>query len=216
MRACEGCRRRKIKCDAASTNTWPCSACTRLKLQCIPPTVGNDRDFTGTGSFADSEGPIEYSVSSTLGPNALNIEPNPLQCYVEIPAQENHDQNAGYAQPINPYQLNSYSYPAEGLHQTYEDIHPAHFTDTNPVAHQSHSYYSPPQIRNNSTTSTTETDYSTAEDLSEALGDLKIGESGIGEWLLSALQTSSSFALQLHMSDSRKIMVQNQRALSTM
>ncbi|KAK2625723.1 hypothetical protein QTJ16_005035 [Diplocarpon rosae] len=45
MRACEGCRRRKIKCDAATTNTWPCSACIRLKLHCVPPAVNADRDF---------------------------------------------------------------------------------------------------------------------------------------------------------------------------
>lgn len=44
MRACEGCRRRKIKCDAATTNTWPCAACTRLKLTCVPPTVSYDKD----------------------------------------------------------------------------------------------------------------------------------------------------------------------------
>jgi hypothetical protein len=39
MRACEGCRRRKIKCDAATTNAWPCAACIRLKLNCVPPIV---------------------------------------------------------------------------------------------------------------------------------------------------------------------------------
>ncbi len=39
MRACEGCRRRKIKCDAATTNTWPCSACIRLKLHCVRPNA---------------------------------------------------------------------------------------------------------------------------------------------------------------------------------
>lgn len=44
MRACEGCRRRKIKCDAATTNTWPCAACTRLKLTCVPPTVSYEKD----------------------------------------------------------------------------------------------------------------------------------------------------------------------------
>jgi hypothetical protein len=39
MRACEGCRRRKIKCDAAPTSTWPCSACIRLKLHGVPPSI---------------------------------------------------------------------------------------------------------------------------------------------------------------------------------
>src|SRR5882672_4521759 len=42
MRACNGCRKRKIKCDAATTNTWPCSACLRLKLVCVPPAIGQD------------------------------------------------------------------------------------------------------------------------------------------------------------------------------
>ena len=37
MRACEGCRRRKIQCDATTTNEWPCSVCVRLKLHCVPP-----------------------------------------------------------------------------------------------------------------------------------------------------------------------------------
>src|SRR3954469_5159805 len=49
MRACEGCRRRKIKCDAATTNTWPCSACKRLKLTCVPPTVHYDKGFQNQG-----------------------------------------------------------------------------------------------------------------------------------------------------------------------
>ena len=31
MRACEGCRRRKIKCDATTTNQWPCASCVRQK-----------------------------------------------------------------------------------------------------------------------------------------------------------------------------------------
>ena len=44
MRACEGCRRRKTKCDAATTNTWPCAACVRLKMICIPPTSDIEQD----------------------------------------------------------------------------------------------------------------------------------------------------------------------------
>lgn len=55
MRACEGCRRRKIKCDAATTNTWPCSACVRLKLHCVPPMVQYDRDFAPNQVILDTE-----------------------------------------------------------------------------------------------------------------------------------------------------------------
>ncbi|KAG0651542.1 Nitrogen assimilation transcription factor nit-4 [Hyphodiscus hymeniophilus] len=64
MRACEGCRRRKIKCDAATTNTWPCSACIRLKLHCVPPTVNYDRDFpSGPQVFEPERGEYESGGS---------------------------------------------------------------------------------------------------------------------------------------------------------
>ncbi|KAH6638458.1 hypothetical protein C7974DRAFT_306488 [Boeremia exigua] len=55
MRACEGCRRRKIKCDAATTNAWPCAACIRLKLNCVPPTVSYDKDFNGNSQTFELE-----------------------------------------------------------------------------------------------------------------------------------------------------------------
>ncbi|KAI9680066.1 MAG: hypothetical protein M1817_005082 [Caeruleum heppii] len=67
MRACEGCRRRKIKCDAATTNTWPCSACIRLKLHCVPPTINYDKDYTQGGQpFGLEKGP-EHGDSSGSG-----------------------------------------------------------------------------------------------------------------------------------------------------
>jgi hypothetical protein len=62
MRACEGCRRRKIKCDAATTNAWPCAACIRLKLNCVPPTVSYDKDFNGNSQTFELEPrPEEYA-----------------------------------------------------------------------------------------------------------------------------------------------------------
>lgn len=68
MRACEGCRRRKIKCDAATTNTWPCSACVRLKLHCVPPMVQYDRDLAsnqGTQDQAASAGDFRDDSSGS-------------------------------------------------------------------------------------------------------------------------------------------------------
>lgn len=56
MRACEGCRRRKIKCDAATSNNWPCSACLRLKLTCVRP---NGFDGTPDMSYDQSMIPPE-------------------------------------------------------------------------------------------------------------------------------------------------------------
>lgn len=42
MRACAACRRRKIKCDAATTNTWPCAPCVKQQLECVPPSSDKD------------------------------------------------------------------------------------------------------------------------------------------------------------------------------
>src|SRR6195952_1688676 len=67
MRACEGCRRRKIKCDAATTNTWPCSACIRLKLHCVPPTVNYDQEFTRNSQNFDTERGLEYESGGGSG-----------------------------------------------------------------------------------------------------------------------------------------------------
>lgn len=68
MRACEGCRRRKIKCDAATTNTWPCSACTRLKLHCVPPTFQYDRDHaTSTQVLLDQHHGLGFGPSNGVG-----------------------------------------------------------------------------------------------------------------------------------------------------
>lgn len=45
MRACDGCRKRKIRCDGALQNgPWPCGACVRLKLKCVPPTLDPEDD----------------------------------------------------------------------------------------------------------------------------------------------------------------------------
>ncbi|KAF2857300.1 hypothetical protein K470DRAFT_223646 [Piedraia hortae CBS 480.64] len=54
MRACDGCRKRKIRCDGALQNgPWPCGACVRLKLKCVPPSldVDEEQQQPTTGQF---------------------------------------------------------------------------------------------------------------------------------------------------------------------
>ena len=66
MRACDGCRKRKIRCDGALQNgPWPCGACQRLKLKCIPPTLDGDDELTTPDS---ATGPGQFSFQSTTGP----------------------------------------------------------------------------------------------------------------------------------------------------
>ena len=73
MRACEGCRRRKIKCDAATTNTWPCSACVRLKLTCVPPTASYEKEGSSEGQDFDLSNNQTYDV---LEPGAEDSYPD--------------------------------------------------------------------------------------------------------------------------------------------
>ncbi|KAJ6257794.1 hypothetical protein Dda_7583 [Drechslerella dactyloides] len=66
---------KKIKCDAATTNTWPCSACKRLKLHCVPPTMQFDKGFQSQGlDFQD-----DYDPHSSGGEEETYIPPPQVQ-----------------------------------------------------------------------------------------------------------------------------------------
>ena len=189
MRACEGCRRRKIKCDAASTNTWPCSACTRLKLHCIPPTGGNDRDYTGTGSVADSDEPVEYSIPQSRGVNAMHSQPHPSLQYAHLPTISTTESAAPYARSDIPYHLSPYPYSPDGFRDQYLVHDQGPFPTSNPTLQGPQPYYPhqpPAQVRNDSTVSSSDSEHTVAQDLSEALGELKIAEIGIGKSVISA------------------------------
>ena len=99
MRACEGCRRRKIKCDAATTNAWPCAACIRLKLNCVPPTVSYDKDFNGNSQ-------------------TFELEPRPEE-YAQ-PGAPQHDYQRHHSMPhIMPHQIPpNIPTPVSGMYQS--------------------------------------------------------------------------------------------------
>lgn len=103
MRACEGCRRRKIKCDAATTNTWPCSACIRLKLHCVPPTVNYDREFAptlqGYETTESANGEEQYQQQMSMQQQMASSQRNVSPIYT---------QQVGYNDGVNVYQSGSY------------------------------------------------------------------------------------------------------------
>ena len=70
MRACDGCRKRKIRCDGALQNgPWPCGACVRLKLKCVPPTLDPDDDPI-TQAAEGSAGNTQFTFqNTTFNPN---------------------------------------------------------------------------------------------------------------------------------------------------
>lgn len=178
MRACNGCRKRKIKCDAATTNTWPCSACTRLKLVCVPPTIGQDSEYPNDQA-------IEAAPTGSLGPSSAQ-QPDSHHGF-SIP-QDFRDNG----QPTMTT-MPSYSGSMGVFPQWMPPPHssqPAIYGDVRspPLSEPQH-HYQQSQIFPATQTQPLgaadnnlfmENDQSTAENLSEVLGELKIDETGIG------------------------------------
>ena len=54
IRACERCHRLKCRCDPPET--WPCSACARHQVPCVPRVGASNGEF-GTGGPAFANGP---------------------------------------------------------------------------------------------------------------------------------------------------------------
>jgi hypothetical protein len=189
MRACNGCRKRKIKCDAATTNTWPCSACTRLKLICVPPTIGQDGDPLGPGEGSEADPASYLHASKQLDPlhHELSIQHN------FVAGNSHAAGNMGpYGGGVGIYP--SYVPQSHGQLGIYGDAQPPQIA----VSH--HSFQQPafPDGPAQSLASAdsgvfVEQEQSTAEDLSEALGELKIDETGIGKYSLDDNETCNMY-----------------------
>jgi hypothetical protein len=188
MRACEGCRRRKIKCDAATTNAWPCAACIRLKLNCVPPTVSYDKDWNAaTQTFELEEKPLEYAV------------PDPQEDYRRasvMSAQHSHLQQmppslpptpvtGTYADGMRMYQTASYvdQHPQE--HMQYAPMAPPQVVQQNINYGPQQMYSEPPPSAPAMTMTPPATEGSWKQDstssLTDALGELKIDHDAVGK-----------------------------------
>lgn len=196
MRACEGCRRRKIKCDAATTNAWPCAACIRLKLNCVPPTVSyeNKDSFpTGSHTFEIGDRSHEYDPSQSVQhvPTPGEFQrhhsiQHPMT--TEVGPLMGHPLQATYADAARLYQTAPYGGmpPAppnqENVH--YGGMQPAPLPNSDQMKYQPQQVYpgqpapgmnpsseGEPLWRNNLDTS----------QLTEALGELKIDHTAVGK-----------------------------------
>lgn len=172
MRACNGCRKRKIKCDAATTNTWPCSACTRLNLVCVPPTIGQDGDFG-----PDSQG-VESDTAGTSGASEGSHHAFPVPPTYRDGSQATMGSMSSY-DGIGMYP--QFVHAAPNQSGMYNDMR-------SPPMVMPHQSYPQPQMFVGAQSSPLGTDHavyvesetSTAENLSDVLGELKIDETGIG------------------------------------
>lgn len=170
MRACEGCRRRKIKCDAATTNSWPCSACVRLKLHCVRPNgFDSAGDPTTYEAFITPDQfqqmsmqmpPHDHPKGPGMYPHMANYTENPGGFY-SIPydaSQAQHDIN--YTTVPAPALMDPSSYQQQNGFPT-PPTNQSSLPAASPGAHSTESYQQ--------------------QDLADLLGTLKLNELGTGE-----------------------------------
>lgn len=186
MRACEGCRRRKIKCDAATTNTWPCSACVRLRLHCVRPN--------GFDSYEPPQAQIEVqhtpdSFGQQQPPPPPPIQSQQLLAHASQPQSSYQDASALY----HPVQYGDPQPVSHGLH--YSPVHhqPVGAVDQ-PYAAQTTAFPTPPLQHAPNPSSSEETFQSeyAQQDLADLLGSLKVDEAGLAPYLNSKTQSSRS------------------------
>lgn len=180
MRACNGCRKRKIKCDAATTNTWPCSACTRLKLVCVPPAIGQDGDFSTVQGF-EPDPTDTVGASGTIDPSHFPIP----QTFRET------DQSIAGSSPSYNDTMGAFPqfiHTPPGQRNFYGDLGPSPMAQPH-QPYQSQMFADPrAQSLETDNSLVADSDQSTAENLSEVLGELKIDETGIGTRALSVIR----------------------------
>ncbi|SPO02284.1 related to Cutinase transcription factor 1 alpha [Cephalotrichum gorgonifer] len=205
MRACEGCRRRKIKCDAATTNTWPCSACQRLKLNCVRPN-GFDGSETPTMTSATISDASATSVTPSPNPDVSpmydssgRVFASPSGVQDPFAAQSMMHNTAKTAAPM--YQSSHFAAGPPDLFQTaqYEDARPpAQHNMSYTGAPQSvnvaegpyapHNVFPPAPLQGDTQQGSSPGTYSQDSyqtDLADLLGSLKVNEAGTAPYLRS-------------------------------
>jgi hypothetical protein len=186
MRACEGCRRRKIKCDAATTNTWPCAACVRLKLHCVRPN-----GYDGAAEPQVYEPPQQSQFEAS--PQAQESYRQPLPLHEQLQQQPPPQQ-----QPLLAHASKSASIYTQPTYQNPAALyHPVQYTEPQTVTHNLHytgvhppdqrypsqpSFPTPPMHHASQPESPEafQSDYA-QQDLADLLGSLKVNEIGTGK-----------------------------------
>ncbi|KAH6853904.1 hypothetical protein B0I37DRAFT_388129 [Chaetomium sp. MPI-CAGE-AT-0009] len=190
MRACEGCRRRKIKCDAATTNTWPCSACIRLKLQCVRP---NGFDSADSQVYEPPQSQFEASHVPDNFRHQLPIQDQHLLAHAPKPGPI-YPQQTSYQDTSNLYHPVPYGEPQPVPHDLQYAPVPHHSVAAvdQQYAAQTAAFPTPPMQHApnpGSPEDTFQSEYA-QQDLADLLGSLKVNEAGTAPYLNSKMQSS--------------------------
>ena len=182
MRACEGCRRRKIKCDAATSNQWPCAACVRLKLHCVPPTANYDR-APNSGHLAGLERILDLDASSGSGEDDYHAQTSVPQYYDNMSNPQDMESRHGSSyDSMAAFHTPPYSERAPSLNGAfYDDVPGMHLRVDQPF--QEPGSYVPingAPITTGQNGAVWNNEQPSAAELSDVLGELKINENGEG------------------------------------
>ena len=186
MRACEGCRRRKIKCDAATTNTWPCSACIRLKLHCVKPNGYDGSEVYETvpdpqPTYNAAPGQDVFRSQAPM-PNQQMLAGGPAQKPPSATAAGLYasQTQTSFADAAALYQQAAYSDPASNVHYTTV---PPQAGLVDPV-YAAQPMFPTPSLGHLSQPDSPPDSYSQDSyggDLADLLGSLRMNEAGTGK-----------------------------------
>ena len=184
MRACEGCRKRKIKCDAATTNQWPCGSCVRLKQPCIPPTLNYDRSNGGGGHNLGLERVLDFDNSEGSGDDDYPFPGGPQVFELQAPQDHMHVPQGPYSAGFPPFHTPPHSDKAFSQHEyPYDDVATMGLPLPDPQYPVRPSYDPSHGISfHPSNSSGWQSDLYSPSELSDVLGDLKINETGVGKY----------------------------------
>ena len=176
MRACAACRRRKIKCDAATTNTWPCGPCVKQQLECVPPSS----DKEGQNDAPDDQRSTNfhsYHQSTSTPDSAHGVTTYPHQ--VNVPASYTYA-TSSLPSSTSTFFDNSIS----GSSVTPQSISHDSLTPLTPQSYPQQTFHSPQYQPSPSGLSASELSHKSDTpdgELADVLRELKIDQGGVGK-----------------------------------
>lgn len=148
-----------------------------------------DQDFSGADQLADVQDASSYHFINSGDPSTVQDQKQPLDFETKTSYDQFQHSRQAYQAHLAPYSDSGPIYPSQSQYRSYDGPYPP----TNPAAvviDAPQAVYTPDMAPLARTTSdTSEPGPSTAEGLSEVLGELKIDESGTGEQTLDLERT---------------------------
>lgn len=200
MRACDGCRKRKIRCDGAVQNgPWPCGACIRLKLKCIPPTLDQDDEQQAPDSVTSHQ---QFSFQNTTFPSSGLVETKPPVVMPQSHLVHEWASSGPPALPNSAATSNVYAHPsyqrmpgsAPRLESAYSDdeyfastISPTSYDQGGPTR----SFIRGDTVASGSSSGDTQEIESSVRELSSQMGDLQIDITSAAPYITNPKQLTA-------------------------